>query len=508
MMNENLIYLTEKIYTCAQELELKYYNIEYPELFIFSKNLTRFFYLIGEAQEDDYWKERKRNLKRLVFLFTSAPLDKTYLLKKLNEDITFFENDINNCERLYPNYLKEYKALIEAMKLLLATDLGIIKSKVDEIVETLDGSTVILAKDTKLITYLEDLYCSQNIQIISINSLRTRITYDNIFIIGPASSIWFPDFIFSSPRAKHLFIIKYSWIKGSWQPNAVFLNPIISTDGKRNIPEEDLANNDGENIEPELFLPTIDFSSIISNAWEEVEKNSEEEYVEAIIGYLENDQIVFLDYDDSSTIRIIDVEDEETPVKKIKVKELTPDMFVLLKTSGGGDYIVPLADRILGIKSFELRNTQKNWKNRLRKIKNEMGTDCLNNELISRGCSIANPMNLRNWMSYRSIKTNKFSHFRAILDVIGMNDQAQEIWRQMSLITQAHIKAGQHVTKLLLKMVKEADLNELMNLGLLEFELLDKDAGSITAYRIKALSDRHKTVFVSPTKIGIPMDIE
>ena len=90
-------------------------------------------------------------------------------------------------------------------------------------------------------------------------------------------------------------------------------------------------------------------------------------------------------------------------------------MFLLLKTSGGGDYIVPLANRILGSEADKLRASQKGWKDRLRKLKNNNGTDWVINELRSLGCSIASPTNLRNWMSYRGIKTSQFSHFQAIM---------------------------------------------------------------------------------------------
>ena len=94
------------------------------------------------------------------------------------------------------------------------------------------------------------------------------------------------------------------------------------------------------------------------------------------------------------------------------------------------------------------------------------------------------------------------------MQLIGLENQAEEIWNQMRLITRAHIQAGRYITNLLLKEARKADLNELMRLGIMEFELPDRDAGSITAYRIKALSDPKDTVLVPPTKIGIPMDIE
>lgn len=508
-MEDNLIIHTDNVYKTSQECKLEYFNIDYPELFIFTRNLKKFINRINDVEEDDFWKDRKRRLKRLGFLFSSAPMDYGLLQNQLDQAITFFETDLTACEKLYPDHSSNYTNLINDLNLILNTEFDIIKKNVDSVIQVLDGSIAILIKDTKLIPIIQKYYNSQKIDIVSTNSLKNNITYDNLIVIGSSSDKWFPEYIFSSPRAKKIFVIKYKWMKGNWQSKRVFPNSFVSSQFKSEQIIEKEPNETDEYIDPELILPTIDFSSIITSSWKQFEEEEGEiEFVEAIIGYLENDQFVFLDYDDSSTIRIIDIEDDEMPVKKIRVKELEPEMFLLLRTIGGGDYIVPLADRILGNKADHLRSTQKKWKDLLRIKRREMGPNGLIRELKFRGCSIANEINIQNWMSYRTIKTNQFSHFKIILDLIGLNEKAQDIWNEMGVITQAHIKAGRHITSLLLKKAKEADLKELMRLGIMEFELSDKDAGSITAYRIKALSDPQHTIFVTPTKIGIPMDIE
>lgn len=507
-MNNILFSQADEVYKCSQLCNLVYIDIEYPELRLFSKNVKDFFSLIGELKEEEYWIERKRILRKLIFLFSSAPLSKGYLLEKLNETISFLEIDIANCAKFYPLYKLKYQSLLDDLRLILDTQLDLIKFNTDEVVKTLEGSIAILIKDRSLIPVIKENYHKEYIHIIDINSLRSKATYENIIVIGSASKYWFPDFIFSSPRARKILVVKFVWVKEVWQPKPVFLDPIISNRNKHELVNSNELIEKEEYIESEFFLPKFDFSSIISKSWQLVERDSDEEYVEAIIAHLENDQIVFLDYDDSSMIRIIDVEDEEVPVKKIKVKNLTQDMFLLLRASGGGDYIVQLANKILGDRTEELRSSQKKWKDYLRGIVKEKGETWVINELISKGCTIANSTNLRNWMSYRSIKTKSFAHFKCIMEVINLPGQVKDIWQQMSLITQAHIKAGHHVTKLLLELVKKTDLNDLIQQGIMEFELTDKDAGVLIAFRVKALSDPRDTVLVSPTRIGIPCDIE
>ncbi|MDY6994488.1 MAG: hypothetical protein SVR94_18035 [Pseudomonadota bacterium] len=501
---DNLFSKANEIYMCSRDFTIEYHNLEYSELNNYSKSISKLFNALGETKGDDYWKERKSKLKRIPFLFSVAPLTKSFLKKELVSAIRYFEQDLDNCESLYPSYSALYRISQEAMKKLSDTDLDVIKIYVDEILISKKSSVVILIKDTKLIPFVEDTY--PNIQIDSINSLRNNSTYSSLIVIGPPS--WFPDYIFSSPRANSIHIIKYSWIRDYWEPRNVFPKSIVSENRKFDSIKEDTHNDNFYYIEPDLFLPKIDFSSIIQSTWEQADEDSEAELVEAIIGHLENDQIVFLDFDDSSSIRIIDVEDGNTLIKNIRVKELAPEMFLLLKTSGGGDYIVPLANRILGDQSSELRNLQKYWKNLLRDKVKVLGMDKVISELRARGCSIASHYNVRNWISYRSIKTRSFSDFEAIMNLINLESKATDIWEKMRVIDTAHKQAGKHITKLLLNIAKKADLDKLMRLGIMEFELPDKDAGSITAFRVKALSDRKNTVLVPYTKIGIPLDIE
>lgn len=505
MMSNNLITQANNIYLCSQQFQLDFMDVDSPALFAFSKQLNKFFYSIGEAREDDFWKERRRKLRRLAFIFSGIPSSKSFIKNELLETINYVELDIKVCERLYPSLVPRYSIILDEMKNLALTELDTIKHQTDNLICSLEGSIAILVTDTRLIPVVEETYSNSKVQVISVNSLRSNVTYDNLIVIGPTR--WYLDFVFSSPRATNIFVIKFRWIKDSWKPKRVFPDSLVSTQSKAFVSIDDVLDETDDLIDPELFLPTIDFSSIIKSTWEHTEK-SDTEFVEAIIGQLENDQIVFLDFDDASTIRIIDSEDENKPVKKIRVKDLTPEMFILLKTSGGGDYIIPLADKILGDRSIELRIAQRRWKNLLRDAKNSQGVDKVIDELIASGCSIANQANLRNWLSYRSIRTSKFLDFKAIMHLVGLDEQAETIWHEMGLIRKAHIQAGRHITHLLLKMVRESDLSNLMRLGIMEFELPDRDAGSITAYRIKALSDRNDTVLVPPTKIGIPLDVE
>src|SRR6185503_8252865 len=40
--------------------------------------------------------------------------------------------------------------------------------------------------------------------------------------IGPC--VWFPDYVFSAPRARQIHVVSMRWIRDPWKPGPVFLN--------------------------------------------------------------------------------------------------------------------------------------------------------------------------------------------------------------------------------------------------------------------------------------------
>lgn len=507
-MSESLVSDAINIYWCAETLSIIPKKINFPELHNYVKSIRNLQDVLGESSEDEFWKPIIRQMKYLSFLFTAIPLN----LDELNSELDFVLQKITEnqpiCKIQYPSVYHDFKMTIQSLTNLSKVHLDLLRNSLNTLISELEGTIGILINGSRFLPTLNQQF-DNNVEVIVSRSLSRQTVYDNIILIGTIGNRWFPEYILSAPRATNIYVLYFKWFHGQWKTENVFPNSIIGHKLNQQNNSEFGTLEEADSIDPEFLLPEFDFSYMISKAWNSYEENkNDEEFVEAIIGYLENDQIVFLDVDDSSEIRIIDVEDEETPIKKIKVKDVIPDMFVLLKTSGGGDYIVPIADSIMGTHASELRTIQKKWKDGLRNLYYTNGCDWLVKELKEKGCEIANYMNIRNWMSYRSIKTRNFKDFKTILEVIGMAESPEEVWEKMNLITQAHRKAGFHITNLLLMEAKKMDFDDLVSQGMMELVLPDKDAGSITAFRIKALSDKTDSVLVSPHKINIPMDVD
>ena len=155
-----------------------------------------------------------------------------------------------------------------------------------------------------------------------------------------------------------------------------------------------------------------------------------------------------------------------------------------MRTEGGGDYVVEVADNLLGARRDAARADQSLWKERLREAVDRLGHQAVVRQLEAHGSGRADA-NLRSWLSAspRNIRTADPSDFAAITAVGGLADRADELWRAMGRILWAHRTAGQRIRKRLMAEVSKADPQELERDGRRIFEM-DAGGGSLTAFRV------------------------
>ena len=265
-------------------------------------------------------------------------------------------------------------------------------------------------------------------------------------------------------------------------------------------------------MNPEEFLPSIDWDDILRRVSARAVGDSEhpdddEEYVTALLFQLEGEIVVPLDASEGARATVLMLTQEETdPVQRIPVANIEPGMFLLIRTGGGGEYIVQVADQILGERSGEAREIQRDWKDHLRRKVRKDGLREVVHDLERYGSMRANHVNVRNWMSYRSIKTEDQRDFRAVMRLIGLADRFDEYWQAMTLIDRAHKRAGQFIRKQLLAEVRRADLQGLEKLGTMDFELPGVEGVNLTAVRIQ---DIHPQTFeIDVARLGHPFELD
>lgn len=509
------------IYDCAQLAQIEVRNVDHADFHKFCLSLRQFERSLGESSRDEYWKPFLRTLKRYRFLASSTPLPFNCPINQSPSLADQLREQLAHCELIFPQFAGSAHELVD--ELLAVGDScenPILPACAD--IAGPDGEDIaVLIKEPRLIPAVERLLrdgsTTSSIEVISQTQLKGHSCYSKLIVIGPAR--WYGDYVFQSPRAHHIHIVKYRWINDGGPSGEVFTgSPKISgVDWIRdygfcatNTPERPVSP--ANSLDPEDFLPSIDWDAVLRRVSARTMGDSEqvddgEEYVTAILFQLEGEIVVPLDASEGARATVFTLNQEETdPVRRIPVTNIEPGMFLLVRTGGGGEYIVIVADRILRERSGKAREVQRNWKDQLRWKARQDGLGQVVHSLKRYGSRRANHVNVRNWMSYRTIKTEDQRDFRAIMNLIGLPEQFDEYWQTMTLIDRAHKRAGQLIRKQLLAEVRSADLHDLEKLGRMEFDLPDVEGVSLNAIRIQ---DVHPETFeIDVSRLGQPFELD
>jgi len=340
--------------------------------------------------------------------------------------------------------------------------------------------------------------------------LRGGRCYERLIVVGPTT--WFPEFVFSAPRATELHLVRYKWLWDQRRDAPAFAGS-ADAEGHRNgwrrlpqLDEEPERPSDFPTIDPGEIAPRVDWAKASfgdPNSGHEADDDD----VDATLFVLEDNSGVFLEDDDDALLTVIDLEqDQALAVQRIRRGEIERGNFILLRTEGGGDYILEVADRLMGPKAIAIRACQNDWKRRMRLAVRDDGPEATCRALVERGALRANEANLRSWTNNRSIRPQSQEDFRAMMRLVGLDGESQEIWDKMGEVRRAHQTAGQRVRRLLIERVRTCDVEELERMGRMDFELPGEDGGTLTAFRIVDIAP--ESTAVPSSRIGHPFELE
>jgi hypothetical protein len=329
-----------------------------------------------------------------------------------------------------------------------------------------------------------------------------------VAMVGPPR--WYPDHCTSAPRALLCYSLRYSWIGGGVVRRDCFGPPakVDSSPQEEGRGEGRPFHHHGNRVlemGPDEVLPSLDWAELARRVSVRLPGDTHDEEVPAQIFELEGGLAVCLE-EDGGVIIIDPTQDDRRRVQRIPVASVETNTFILLRTSGSGDYVVPVADQVLGGMASELRCKQAAWKAALRQFYLKYGALKTCAQLSAAGAGRATENNLRNWMHGRNIRPESRNDFDAVMKVIGRAADAESYWQAMELIDRAHRRAGFRIRKSLLRQVMASDLRALQESGRMEFELPGLHAGSMAALRVVARYPQ--TVSAAYGHLGRPMNIE
>jgi hypothetical protein len=344
--------------------------------------------------------------------------------------------------------------------------------------------------------------------LMTASQLKDVQVLDMVAMVGPPR--WYPDFCTTAPRASLCYSLRYSWIGGGVVRRDCFGAP-LKTDP---VPREERSDTGPPSrhrggraleVDPDEVLPSLNWAELARRVSICLPGDPHDEEVPAQIFELEGGLAVCLEVD-GGVITIDPTQDGRRRVQRIPVASVEANMFILLRTSGSGDYVVPVADQVLGGMASELRNKQAAWKAALRQFCFKHGAQQTCARLSAEGAGRATENNLRNWMHGRNIRPELRSDFDAIMKLIERPSEAEDFWQAMELIDRAHRRAGFRIRKSLLRHVLSSDLRGLQDTGRMEFEPPGLHAVSMAALRVVARYSQ--TVSAAYGHLGRPMNIQ
>ena len=493
-----------QILSCAAELSITRSAVHHDMFFGFSMALRRFERRLGELTRDPVWRSLIMPMRRYRFDISAAPLPFDYLGSESSKGmITRLERNLTICEQLNPDLVESGRRLLAMLSTLTGVAHNPLLARLREIHEASPiEHAVVVVKEPRLIQMVtavlkkEILLCS--LRATSVGELLGAPCFQRLFIIGPAR--WYPDYVFTAPRGRRIHLLKYAWLVDEWKPTAAFLTEhgksnVSGMTGRLITTLSDASTSAVSSVlDPAEVLPRIDWDALMHRIGREEGEThggsvEEVEYVDARLFLLEGDTAVALDCDESAKATVVDPDQVDqvdgSPIRRIPVLSVEPGMFILVRTQGGGEYIAEVADTIMGSHAPVARETQRRWKSLLRTAVITSSTSHVVSQLRRLGGKRPNDINVRNWVSYRTIRPQDASDFGAIMRMIGLGDQIDDYWATMSMIDSAHRRAGHRIAKSLLKEVTSSDLSQLSSVGRIDFTLPGVAAATLSALRVQ-----------------------
>lgn len=481
------------VYACAGECVRVRYRVPDQTIRQFCKSLRTFERSLRWNLQRPFWRMRLRPLKQFGFGLCTTPLPPNSEILLGRDVLHGLTQGNGEVELDYPRHYAAWMDLLVQAEDVRGVSESPLLKKLMAICQDSHGpvSCVVLryARAIRAVrTQLADVPCLAEAKIVGIGGLRSASCYDRIAAIGPAH--WFPPCLLTAPRARRLEVVHFNWIRDPWATGPTFLG--ASRPAVQVVDQSRSGGSQSGVVELEIkaddILPRLDTADVLAGA-PRAEGAYAVDAVRARLALLGDDSAVFLEAEDNSRVLVIDVEDRgNTRIRRMPISELQTGMSVLLRTAGGGDYIVAIADGILGPLASEVRARQQRWKLLLRDRVVSSSLAETSQKLVQLGSSVSSEANVRNWLSPRSIRTRDFQDFRAVMSLVGLENEAEEYWDAMGVIRHAHQTAGQHIRRRLLSEAATADLDDLDNAGRVDFELPEADGGSITAFRIDEIS--------------------
>ncbi len=472
----------DTLHRLSRTRALTYHEVAHPLFREFSQRSRDLLRSLGETADDPEWADFLRAMRRFRFEACVAPLPFADPAFAPRLDEPMLRRFVAFATRAFPRFAADTGRLVDLLLALRASaDNPLLATIVSIVAPTGTVDTAILLPESRFVEPVRALLRRPGgiggLEVIAPAATRGESIYRRLIAIGAAR--WFPDHVFSASRAEHVDVVSYAWLPARWRPAPSFL-------AGAECPPPPRAEDDE-------IAPSFDWVPLerrLAGADHHGPVGDPHDQIEARLYLLEGGHAVFLDASGRRANMIVDLEAEERDrVRQVADAAIEPGMFVVLRTDSGGDYIAPVADRLMGEKAAPYRAAQRRWKERLRDEVRRYGLSIVCAHLSALGAGIADETNVRNWMSDRNIAPRDERDFKAIARFVGLGGEADRLFTIARTVRAAHYYAGTKIRGWLIERVRVADAAELERNGRLDFALPEVEGGRLTAFRLERRSD-------------------
>lgn len=476
--------------------------------------LSRFFQqktaldsgLRAASEYDKFALSLKTLLGYLAYEYANCPLLLSYNYYYREGRLDKIHEHARRCSQSHPSLEEKITPLLESIRLLQSCDDNPLLEGIEKSIG-FENATLNLVNPDHTQAVME--MCSDygiQVNISSPNAPSDTFSQKGIFC-GYAK--FFPAHSFWAPEYQEIYLIRYSWFHDA-------IRPIPQVHGQSNTikaPEFVIKRKDFVAVEtPEFMLdnPAQDFDIEMLSRYrsDNSDRNSFDD-IEAKVVTLRGGKFVLLpageDYKHHCIAELDSLDGRSPTVKKMPISSFNKYTAILLRERVKGDYVVEIANNLLGAHASSARVHQQQWKNPLRNLIDDLGISAVSKSLRDAGCRTAVTSNLRNWASPRFIRPDDENDFICLLKHFGLEDSIAVIVKSMNRLRAAHRRAGHEVNKQLMRLAQsDSSLQNILTDG---YRIYKTEQGErLGVYIFEKILD--KTIHVHYTETGTVRNVE
>jgi len=501
---------TNSAYELARVASATREQMSHPAVDAFARSALQAWRHLKTLEDDDYWMDVSRALWRVRRDVAATPVALNELsLSSIAEEI---DRKLEPAAAAYPTSLMDLVSdALSALQILAASEDNPVGSAVAEVLSTAnpDRSALLVESAHRLSRserFLQGAF--PTVRVLVERELAASGPFETIVVVGPSE--WFKPSLLLAPQAEMFCFLTFGWMRD--RPH----EPDLFSDGHMSRANRPIR--EATQVSSVLVWESSDTSEIPKDLpldWVAIGERGAEGIldgqqlpattVDAFPIALADQRLAFVEVDSRIDV-VIFHPDGGTTVSEKPVGQLAADDFIVLRGDDATvDYRELAADRLLGEDADRLRKIQSGWKERLRTIVHELGWAETDRRLRAKGLRVKSS-NLSYRMAPHSFRTRDQDDFAVFMDLVGLGDRTNVIWKAMGKLESAHRRAGAKTRQRLEDRLDGTDLTSALRYGRLDITLENDDAGSLAILAVVAIGPETVVVPFHRARRLVPLE--